>query len=126
MFPVFVIEGKVRPSLERSGFSHTGYDKAEVLNYGFLVSVQYTYVLYLVFITSGKKIGGKMVVIIMCHFSNEGHLSCCNIFSMLRMSTNFFLADSFAMRCSFTSFILIPSMRRVVQYKKTSSFWRDV
>ena len=39
MLPVLVIEGKVRPCLERSGFFQYTYDKAKDVNDGFLVSV---------------------------------------------------------------------------------------
>ena len=32
MTPLFFIEGKVRPCLERSGFFHSRYDEAEVFD----------------------------------------------------------------------------------------------
>ena len=41
MSPVSVIDGKVRPCFERSGFVHSWYNKSEVANDGFLVRVQY-------------------------------------------------------------------------------------
>ena len=48
MSPVSVIEVKLRLCFERSGFVYSRYDKADVVNYGFLVCVQYTSVLSLV------------------------------------------------------------------------------
>ena len=42
MFRVSAIKGKVRPCFERSGFFHSRYDKAEVVNDRFLVHVQHT------------------------------------------------------------------------------------
>ena len=62
MSPVSVIEGKVRPCFERSSFSHSLYDEAEVVNDGFLVRVQYTSASSLVVATCGEKFSGKMVV----------------------------------------------------------------
>ena len=40
MITVFVIEGNVCPCLERSVFYCSRYDEVEVVNNGFLVSVQ--------------------------------------------------------------------------------------
>ena len=68
------------PYLERSCFSHSRYDKAEVVNDGLLVRVQYAAMLYFVVTPRGKKFGMNMVVIIVCHFSGKGQLACCDIF----------------------------------------------
>ena len=48
-------------------------------------------------------------------------------FLVLGILNNFFLADSFAMRFYFNSYILMPSMSRMLRFRKTSSlFWRDM
>ena len=62
MSSVSVIDGKVRPCFERSGFSHSWYDESEVENDGFLVRVQYTSTLSLVVEPCSEKFGGNMVV----------------------------------------------------------------
>ena len=72
MPPVSVIEGKVRPCFERSTFVHSWYDEAEVVNYRFLVRVQYTPASSLVVALCGENFGGKMVIRVACHFSNKG------------------------------------------------------
>ena len=71
MPPVFVIKIKLCLCLERSGFVHSKYDEAEVVNYGFLVRVQYTSMSSLVVAPRGEKFGGKMVIIVACHFANK-------------------------------------------------------
>ena len=76
MPPVFIIKGKVHPFLERYGFVHSRYDKAELVNNGFLVHVQYTSAFSLVVTRRGNKFGGKMVVIIVYHFTDKGELLC--------------------------------------------------
>ena len=62
----------MRQYIERSVFFHSRYDEAEVVNDGFLVRVQYTSASSLVITPHGKKFGGKMFIIILCHFDNEG------------------------------------------------------
>ena len=71
MLPVSVIDGKMRPCFECSSFVHFWYDELEVVNYGFLVRVQYTSTLSLVVAPCSEKFGGKMVVRVVCHVSNE-------------------------------------------------------
>ena len=80
MLPVSIIDGKVRPCFECSGFVHSWYYEAEVVNNGFFVRIQYTSTSSLVVAPFSEKFGGKMVVIIACHFTNECYLSCCNLF----------------------------------------------
>ena len=72
MPPVFVTDEKFFPCLERSGFTHSSYDEADVANNGFIVRVQYTPALSLVVTPHENSLGGKMVIIITCRFSNEG------------------------------------------------------
>ena len=59
------------PVFECSDFFHSWYDETEVVNNGFFVYVQYTYTLSLVVATCSESFGGKMVVRVACHFSNE-------------------------------------------------------
>ena len=56
---------------ERSGFVHSKYDKAEVVNNGFLVRDHYTSASSLLVAPCGEKFGGKMVVRAACHFANR-------------------------------------------------------
>ena len=72
MLIVSVIKGKVHPCFECSGFVHSWYDEAEVVNDGFLVCLQYASAPSLVVATCGEKFGGKMVVIVLFHFANKG------------------------------------------------------
>ena len=60
------------PCLERSGFVHSRYNKAELVKNGFLVRVQYASTLSLVVTPHGKKFGAKMVIRIARHFANKG------------------------------------------------------
>ena len=103
----------MRPCLERSGFVHSGYDEAEVVSDGFLFRLQYTYASFLVVAPRGEKFGGNMVIRVACYFADKGLLSCCDLF---------FYVGSFTIRCSFTSSILMPSMRRILQCRNTSNF----
>ena len=80
MTPVFVIKEKVCPCLECCRFVQSRYDEADVVDGGLLVYVYCIPAPSLVVTPRGKKFGGNMVVRIACHFSNEGKLSCCNIF----------------------------------------------
>ena len=72
MSPVSVIDGKMRPCFECSSFYHSWYDEAEVVNDGFFFHVQYTSASSLVVAPFSEKFGGKMVVRVVCHFSNKG------------------------------------------------------
>ena len=72
MTPVFIIEVKVSSYLERYNFVHSRYDEAEVVHNEFIICMRYTSALYLVVTPLGIKFGGNMVVIIVCHFPNEG------------------------------------------------------
>ena len=71
MTPVFFIKGKLHPYRDRSGFTHSGYDVAEVVDDGILVHVQYDSMLSLVVTQRGKKFFGKMFIRIACQFDNE-------------------------------------------------------
>ena len=62
----------MRPCLERSGFLHSRYDNAGVVEDGLLVRVKYASVSSLVVTSHSKKFCGKMVIIIVCHFFDEG------------------------------------------------------
>ena len=76
---VFFIKEKLRPCVDHAGFSHTWYDKAEVVYNGCLVCVKYASTSYLVVTPHGRKIGGKFIFIIVDNFSNEDYLSYCDI-----------------------------------------------
>ena len=71
MLPVLVIEGKVRPCLGHSIFFQSRYDKAEFVNDGCLVHMQYTSALSLVITPRGKKFGGKIIIVIACHLVDK-------------------------------------------------------
>ena len=71
MTPVFSIEGKVCPCLDRSGFVYCRYDEAEVFHNVFIVGMQYASASSLLVTPRGKKFCGKNVIIIVCHFSDE-------------------------------------------------------
>ena len=71
MLPVSVIDVKMRPCFERSDFVHSWYDESEVLNNVFFVCVQYTSTSSLVVAPFSENFGGKMVIRVACHFSNE-------------------------------------------------------
>ena len=60
------------PCIERSGFVHSRYDEAEVVNDGFIVRVQYASMSSLAVTPRGNKFGGNIVVRITCYFFNEG------------------------------------------------------
>ena len=59
------------PCFERSSFVHYRYYEAEVVNNGFLVPVQYTSAVSILVAPRGENFGGKMVVRVVYHFSNE-------------------------------------------------------
>ena len=80
MMPVFFIKGKLRPCVEHAGFSHPWYDKAGVVDDGFLVCVKYSSTSSLVVIPHGKKLGGELIVIVAVIFSNEGYFLYCDLF----------------------------------------------
>ena len=98
------------PCFEPSGFVHSRYTEADVVNDVFIVCMQYTSTSSLVVVPRGEKFGGKMVVRVACHFPIK--VGCCVAicFLMLVISKNFFLTVSFVMCCSFTSAILMPIM----------------
>ena len=70
MIPVFVIEGKVHPCVERSHFVHPRYDEADVVDDGLIFHVQYTPASSLVVTPRGKNLGGNLIVRIVYHFAN--------------------------------------------------------
>ena len=77
---VSVIEGKVCPCFELSGFFHSSHVEAEVVNDEFLVCVQYTSASSLVIVPSNWKFGGKMVVRVDSHNFPIKVSSCVAIF----------------------------------------------
>ena len=79
MLPVFGIEEKVCSCFERLGFVHSRYGKTKVVNYRFIVCVQYTSASSFVVETFCEKFGGKMVVRVACYFDNKGCLSCYDL-----------------------------------------------
>ena len=113
--PVFFINGKLYPCLERSYFVHTRYDKSEVVEDGLLVCVQYTSALSLVVKICGKncwwQFGCQNCVSLL-----QSKVRCCVAicFLMLGISNNLFLTASSVMRFCFTSITLMPSMGRML------------
>ena len=72
MSPVSVIKLKLRPCFDISGFVHSRYDEAEVVNDGFIVHVKYTFASSLFVAPCGDKFDGEMVVRFACQFANSG------------------------------------------------------
>ena len=72
MTPIFVIKVKMHQCLKRAVIIHCKYDKAQVVDDGLLVHVQYDSAAYIVVTPRGNKFGGKIVVKLACHFSDEG------------------------------------------------------
>ena len=92
------------------------------MNNGFIFCVYYTSTSSLVITPHSKKLGGKMVIRIVFHFSYEGYLLCCDIFYVGYVG-DFLLPASFVMSCSFASDILMSIMRHILLCKNTSSFF---
>ena len=95
-------------------FFHYRYDESQIVDDGLIFLVQYASASYPVVTPRGKNFCGKMFIRIACHFDDEGICCVAICFSTLVISKNFFLDNSFVMCCSFTSVILMPSMRWVL------------